>query len=125
VTDAMTKVLVVEDNALNMLLARTILSAAGYDVLEASNGEDGLALAREHQPAVVLMDIHMPGMDGITALQRLRADPATRDVKVFAITASAMQGDRERLLAGDFDGYVSKPFDIEELLGAVRTALGR
>ena len=120
----MNKVLVVEDNALNMVLARTILSAGGYDVLEASNAEDGLALAREHQPTVVLMDIHMPGMDGITALRRLRADPATRDLKIFAITASAMLGDRERLLAADFNGYVSKPFDIEELLGAVRTASG-
>jgi CheY-like chemotaxis protein len=120
----MPTVLIIEDNALNMTLARAILNAGGYDVLEASNAEDGLVLARKHQPPVVLMDIHLPGMDGISAVQRLRADPATRNSKVFAITASAMQGDRERILAADFNGYVSKPFEIEELLGAVRTALG-
>jgi two-component system cell cycle response regulator DivK len=120
----MATVLIVEDNAVNMELARIILSAAGYHVLEASNAEDGLALARKYQPPVVLMDIHLPGMNGITALQRLRADPATHDSKVFAITASAMQGDRERMLGAGFDGYVSKPFDLEELIGSVRTALG-
>jgi two-component system cell cycle response regulator DivK len=112
-------VLIIEDNALNMKLARAILSSAGYTVLEASNAEDGLALAREHLPATVLMDIHLPGIDGITAVQMLRADPATRGIKVLAITASAMKGDRERMLAASFDGYVSKPFQMQELLDAV------
>ncbi|HEU0199334.1 MAG TPA: response regulator [Burkholderiaceae bacterium] len=119
----MNRVLIVEDNALNMKLARTILVSAGYAVLEAANAEDGLALARAHQPAVVLMDIHLPGIDGITAVKRMRADPLTRETKVLAITALAMKGDRERILAADFDGYVSKPFEIQVLLGAVKSVL--
>jgi two-component system cell cycle response regulator DivK len=120
----MNTVLIVEDNTLNMRLAHYILSNAGYAVLEATNAEDGLALARHHQPAVVLMDIHLPGIDGVTAAQRLRADPVTRGAKVLAITASAMKGDKERILAADFDGYVSKPFQIQELLDAVGGMLG-
>jgi two-component system cell cycle response regulator DivK len=120
----MKTVLVVEDNALNMKLARSVLSRAGYAVFEAVNAEEGLSLAREHQPAVVLMDIHLPGMDGITAVRKLRADPVTSGAKVLAITASAMKGDKERILAADFDGYVSKPFRLQELLDAVGAVLG-
>jgi CheY-like chemotaxis protein len=119
----MNTVLIVEDNVLNMKLAHSILTRSGYAVLEAMDAEEGLALAHEHQPAVVLMDIHLPGMDGITAARRLRADPVTRGAKVLAITASAMKGDKERILAADFDGYVSKPLLIQELLDAVDTAL--
>lgn len=120
----MTTLLIIEDNDLNMKLARTILGGAGYTLLEATNAEDGLTLARAHRPAVVLMDIHLPGMDGIAAFERLRADPATAAAPVLAITASAMRGDRERILAAGFDGYVSKPFRITELLEAVRRMLG-
>jgi two-component system, cell cycle response regulator DivK len=118
----MNTVLIVEDNALNMKLAGTILRSAGYTVLEATNAEEGLALVREHQPGVVLMDIHLPGVNGITAVQMLRADPITRKAKVLAITASAMKGDKERILAARFDGYVPKPFQIQELLDAVSAA---
>jgi two-component system cell cycle response regulator DivK len=121
----MTTLLIIEDNDLNMKLARTILGSAGYRLLEATNAEHGLTLARMHQPAVVLMDIHLPGMDGIAAFEQLRADPATRAAPVLAITASAMRGDRERILAAGFDGYVSKPFRVQELLDAVRAMLGK
>ena len=118
----MDTLLVVEDNAVNLKLASAILCSAGYVVLEATNAEDGLALAREHRPAVVLMDIELPGVDGITAVHTLRADSVIREVKVLAITASAMS-DKERILAAPFDGYVSKPFLIQELLDAVSAVL--
>lgn len=120
----MKTVLIVEDNPLNMKLARFILSGAGYAVLEAESAEDGLMLARQHQPAVVLMDVHLPGMDGITAARLLRADPSTSSTKLLAITASAMKGDREQIMNGDFDGYVAKPFRQQELLDAVCAVLG-
>jgi two-component system cell cycle response regulator DivK len=120
----MISVLIVEDNPLNMKLARAILEGNGYQVLEATDAEQGLALARAHRPALVLMDIHLPGIDGITAAQRLRADPATQHAKLLAVTALAMKGDRERILAAGFDGYVSKPFRIAELRAAVAAALG-
>jgi two-component system cell cycle response regulator DivK len=119
----MTTLLIIEDNDLNLKLARTILIEAGYTLLEATNAEDGLALARAHEPPIVLMDIHLPGMDGMAALQILRAEPTTRRTKVLAITASAMRGDRERILAAGFDGYVSKPFRLQELLDAVARTL--
>jgi len=119
----MTTLLIIEDNDLNLKLARTILIEAGYTLLEATNAEDGLALARAHEPPVVLMDIHLPGMDGMAALQILRTEPTTRRTKVLAITASAMRGDRERILAAGFDGYVSKPFRLQELLDAVARTL--
>lgn len=119
----MDTVLIVEDNEFNMKLARFILNAAGYEVLEADTAEVGLKLAREHRPPLVLMDIHLPGMDGIAAAQALRADPATRDTRLLAITASMMKGDRERIIAGGFDGFLGKPFRKEELLDAVRAAL--
>lgn len=120
----MTSLLIIEDNDLNLKLARTILVGAGYSLLEATNAEDGIALARAQHPPVVLMDIHLPGMDGMAALQILRDDPATSDIKVLAITASAMRGDRERILAAGFDGYVSKPFRLQELLDSVSNMLG-
>lgn len=119
----MSLVLIVEDNAFNMKLARFLLTDAGYTVLAADNAEDGLKLAREHGPPLVLMDIHLPGMDGIAAAQCLRADPVTRSAKLLAITASAMKGDRERIIAGGFDGYLAKPFRKDDLLDAVRAAL--
>jgi two-component system, cell cycle response regulator DivK len=119
----MTTLLIIEDNDLNLKLARTILVGAGFSLLEATSAEDGLALARAHHPAVALMDIHLPGMDGMAALQILRTDEKTSDIKVLAITASAMRGDRERILSAGFDGYVSKPFGVQELLDAVRMML--
>src|ERR1700751_2475135 len=106
----MSTVLIVEDNALNMRLASAILTSAGYSVLEACTAEDGLALAREQRPAAILMDIHLPGIDGITALHQLRADPVIRDTKVLLISASTVADDAEQILAANFDGPVSQTF---------------
>jgi len=114
------RVLVVEDHEKNMKLVRDILQATGYSPLEASSGEQALALAAEHAPALVLMDITLPDLDGAEALQRLRSDERTAGIPVLALTAQAMQGDRERFLAAGFDGYLSKPVDVDELIETVR-----
>ncbi len=112
--------LVVEDNATSMKLFRDVLLATGYRPLEATTGSQAFELAAEMGPALVLMDIQLPDLDGIAALGRLRADERTASIPVLALTAQAMQGDRERLLAAGFDGYVSKPVDVVELLDTVR-----
>jgi two-component system, cell cycle response regulator DivK len=114
------RVLVVEDNEKNMKLVRDILLAIGYSPLEASSGEQALALAAENAPALVLMDIQLPDLDGSEALRRLRSDERTATIPVLALTAQAMQGDRERFLAAGFDGYLSKPVDVDELIETVR-----
>ena len=118
----MNTILIVEDSASNIRLAQAILSNAGYKVVVAANAETALPLLNTYQPGVVLMDINLPGMDGLTALQHLRTDPQTRATKVIAITAMAMKGDRERILAAGFDDYVAKPFTVEQLLAAVQAA---
>ncbi len=112
-------ILVVEDNARNMTLVRDVLRATGYRTLEASTGGQALVLAAEHGPALVLMDIRLPDMDGVETLRRLRLDGRTASIPVIAVTAQAMHGDRERFEAAGFDGYLSKPVDLDELLGAV------
>jgi two-component system cell cycle response regulator DivK len=114
------RILVVEDNEKNMKLFRDVLNATGYETLEATTGVDAIALAAEHVPDLVLMDIQLPDLDGVEALVRLRADARTASVPVLALTAQAMHGDRERFLAAGFDGYVSKPVNIVELVGTVR-----
>jgi two-component system, cell cycle response regulator DivK len=114
------RVLIVEDNEKNMKLVRDVLQAMGYSPLEASSGEQGLMLAAENAPALVLMDIQLPDLDGSEALRRLRADERTARIPVLALTAQAMQGDRERFLAAGFDGYLSKPVDVDELIAAVQ-----
>jgi two-component system cell cycle response regulator DivK len=114
------RILVVEDNEKNMKLFRDVLQATGYSTLEATTGEDAIELARSHNPAVVLMDVQLPGIDGIETLARLRKDDRTASIPVLALTAQAMSGDRERFLAAGFDGYLSKPVDIAELIEAVK-----
>ena len=114
------RILVVEDNEKNMKLFRDVLTATGYQTLEATTGASAVALATEHAPDLVLMDIQLPDIDGIEALARLRADQRTASIPIVALTAQAMHGDRERFLAAGFDGYVSKPVDIVELVGAVK-----
>jgi len=114
------RVLVVEDNEKNMKLLRDVLQATGYTPLEASSGEEALTFAAETAPALVLMDIQLPDIDGREALRRLREDERTAQIPVVALTAQAMHGDRERFLAAGFDGYLSKPVDIPELLATVR-----
>ena len=117
-------ILVVEDNERNMKLVRDVLEASGYETLEASTGEEAIELARAHAPALVLMDVHLPGIDGVAALARLRGDALTAAIPVVALTAQAMHGDRERFLDAGFDGYLSKPVDIAELVTAVREHCG-
>ena len=119
------RILVVEDNEKNMKLFRDVLQATGYRTLEATTGGEAVELAAEHAPDLVLMDIQLPDIDGVEALRRLRADERTASIPVLALTAQAMQGDRERFLAAGFDGYVSKPVNIVELIGTVQPALRR
>ena len=116
-------ILIVEDNARNMRLVRDVLNHGGYRTLEAASAEEGLALARAELPALVLMDVQLPGMDGVEALGRLRADPATARLPVLALTAFAMKNDRERFLAAGFDGYLEKPLDVRRLPVLVAEAL--
>jgi two-component system cell cycle response regulator DivK len=116
-------ILVVEDNDNNRLLVRDVLQASGYLVAEAETAEEGLRMAVEQHPALILMDIQLPGMNGIEALQRLRADPATRAIPVIAVTASAMTQDRHQIMAAGFDGYQSKPISVKGFLQAVREML--
>jgi two-component system, cell cycle response regulator DivK len=114
------RILVVEDNEKNMKLFRDVLVATGYRTLEATTGSEAVDLASEHMPDLVLMDIQLPDLDGVQALRRLRADRRTAGIPVLALTAQAMHGDRERFLAAGFDGYLSKPVDVRELIGTVR-----
>jgi two-component system cell cycle response regulator DivK len=113
------QILVVEDNSKNMALLRDVLRATGYRTLEAATGGQAVMLATEHRPALVLMDIRLPDMDGVEALSRLRADERTAFIPVLAVTAQAMKGDSERFREAGFDGYLSKPVDIDELLTTV------
>ena len=119
------RILIVEDNERNMKLFRDVLGATGYETLEAASGEAAVAVAAERTPDLVLMDIQLPDIDGREALRRLRADERTAAVPVLALTAQAMQGDRERFLEAGFDGYLSKPVDVAELVRTVKEHCGR
>ena len=118
-------ILIVEDNEKNRRLIRDVLQFKGYQTIETETGEEGVELARTRQPALVLMDIQLPGIDGITALKRLREDPATRGMRVMAVTASAMTQDRQTILAAGFDGYQSKPINVKAFLEGVEKLLAR
>jgi two-component system cell cycle response regulator DivK len=118
-------ILVVEDNDKNRKLVRDVLTAKGYRIVEAETGEDGVRLAGEQSPALVLMDIQLPGINGIEALRQLRAAPATAGIPVIAVTASAMTQDRQKILAAGFDAYQSKPISIRPFLDLVREVLDR
>ena len=118
-------ILIVEDNEKNLKLVRDVLRHTGYQTIEAGTGEDGIRLAKERGPALILMDIQLPGIDGITALGQLRADPATREIPVIAVTASAMTQDRKKIMAAGFDGYQTKPIRVREFMDAVRQTLDR
>ncbi len=118
-------ILIVEDNEKNLKLVRDVLQFKGYQTIEAGTGEEGVRLAKERHPALVLMDIQLPGIDGITALGQLRADAATRAIPVIAVTASAMTHDRQKIMAAGFDGYQTKPIKVKEFIEAVRAILDR
>jgi CheY-like chemotaxis protein len=117
------RILIVEDNEKNRKLVRDTLQFKGYETVEAETGEDGVRLAKEHIPALVLMDIQLPGIDGITALGQLRADPATRGIPVIAVTASVMSQDRQKIMTAGFDAYQPKPISVKELLETIRRIL--
>ena len=121
----MNTILIVEDNDKNMKLVRDVLQAKGYATIEAGTAEDGIRLANERKPDLVLMDIQLPGMNGIEALGVLRADAATAEIPVIAVTASVMQQDRNLITEAGFDGYVGKPINLKEFLDTVRDALDR
>ena len=114
------RVLVVEDNVKNMKLFRDVLEAAGFRTLAATTAGEAVDVAAEQGPDLVLMDIQLPDFDGVEALRRLRADERTAETRVIALTAQAMEGDRERFLAAGFDGYLSKPVDITDFVATVR-----
>jgi two-component system cell cycle response regulator DivK len=117
-------VLIVEDNDINLRLARDVLQYHGFRTLEAMTAADGIALALEQQPDLVLMDIHLPDMDGVSALQRLRAEPGTKSITVVALTASVLKADQERLWAAGFDGYIAKPIEVRAFPDQVRRYCG-
>jgi two-component system cell cycle response regulator DivK len=119
----MATILVIEDNPANMTLATFLLKSAGYTVLSATNAEAGLALARREQPDLVMMDIQLPGMDGLEACAILKKDETTRDIPVIALTALAMKGDEERIRAAGCDGYIAKPLAYREFLATVAARL--
>ena len=118
------RILVVEDNPLNRKLVRDVLSFAGYDVIEAQSGEEGLRAAQETRPDLVLMDLQLPGIDGTETLRRLRQDPLGAHVPVVAVTAFAMAEDKERASRAGFDGYLEKPISVRSLPGQIEAFLG-
>ena len=119
----MSLILIVEDNDKNMKLVRDVLQVDGYTTLEAVTGEDGVALAQQRKPDLILMDIQLPGINGIEALRIIRADPATASIPIIAVTASVMQQDRTMITEAGFDAYVGKPLNLKEFREAVRHAL--
>ena len=121
----MAKVLIVEDNPTNMTLAVFLLQSAGHTVLSATDAETGLTLARDEQPNLILMDIQLPGMDGLEATTLLKRDTSTRAIPVIALTALAMKGDEERIRAAGCDGYIAKPMSYQEFLATVAAQLDR
>jgi CheY-like chemotaxis protein len=119
------RILIVEDNDKNRKLVRDVLTFKGYEVIESETGEEGVRLARERQPSLVLMDIRLPGIDGVEALRRLRAEATTRGIPVLAMTASVMSEDRQKIMAAGFDGYQSKPINVTDFVAAVAQLLER
>ena len=117
------RVLIVEDNPANMALTVFLLQSAGHSVLRATDAEAGLTLARDQQPNLILMDIQLPGMDGLQATELLKKDDATRAIPVIALTALAMKGDEERIRAAGCDGYIAKPMHYQEFLATIAARL--
>jgi len=116
-------ILIIEDNEKNRRLARDVLQVKGYKTIESETAEEGLKLAVEQSPQLILMDIQLPGMDGITAMKQLKAEPKTKSIPVIAITASAMTHNRTKMLAEGFDGYQTKPISLKDFLGEVERVL--
>jgi len=121
----MSLILIVEDNEKNLKLVRDVLQVKGFATVEAGSAEDGIKLAAQRKPDLILMDIQLPGMNGIEALKVLRSDPETKPIPVIAVTASVMQQDRTLITQAGFDGYIGKPINIKKFLDSVREALAR
>ena len=121
----MARVLVVEDNPTNLTLATFLLESVGHTVLFATDAEAGLSVARAERPDLILMDIQLPGMDGLEAIGILKGDETTRRIPVIALTALAMKGDEERIRAAGCDGYVAKPLDYKDFLATIKSTLER
>ena len=119
----MSTILIIEDNEKNMKLARDVLQSRGYATLEAVTGEDGVRIALERKPDLVLMDIQLPGINGIEALRQVRADPGCARIPVVAFTASVTSTDRSQISAAGFDGFLSKPINLKEFLETVKRLL--
>jgi two-component system, cell cycle response regulator DivK len=118
-------ILIVEDNPKNLKLVRATLQVKGYQTIEAGTGEEGVQLARDQHPALVLMDIQLPGISGVEAFHQLRADPMTRSIPVIAITASVMAQERQKVMAAGFDGFQGKPISVREFVATVGQVLAR
>jgi len=117
------KILIIEDNSANMKLAANVLAKAGYETLEATDAETGIQLAKNETPGLILMDIQLPGMDGLTAMHLLKGDQNTRGIPIIALTAFAMKGDEEKMLEAGCDGYIAKPIRYKEFLKTVESFL--
>ena len=116
-------ILVVEDNDKNRKLVRDVLMFKGYEIIEAEAGEDGVRLAQERHPSLILMDIRLPGIDGVEALRQLRSEEATREIPIMAMTASVMTADRQRITDAGFDAFQSKPLKVKDFVAAVERIL--
>jgi two-component system, cell cycle response regulator DivK len=119
----MSRVLIVEDNAINMSLSTFLVESAGYAVIGAADAETGIKMAREQLPDLILMDIQLPGMDGLEAIALLKNDPCTRGIPIIALTALAMKGDEARIRASGCDGYIAKPMRYQQFLAAIASVL--
>ena len=119
----MSRILIVEDTPNNMKLAVFLLERAGHEVLQATDAEQGIRIAQERQPELILMDVQLPSMDGLTATRLLKSDAQTRSIKIIAVTALAMAGDQEKIAAAGCDGYIAKPLRYKEFLRVVTETL--
>ncbi len=117
------KVLLVEDNYMNKVLVHEMLTLNGYDIVEAKSGTEALVKVSTDRPDLILMDLHLPEMDGITATRIIKSDEKNRSIPVLALTASAMKGEEDKILNMGFDGYVAKPIDVKKLLEAISVSL--
>ena len=119
------RILIVEDNPPHMQLAAYLLECGGYDVMQAVNAEDGISLARNECPALILMDLRLPGLDGVAAIRELRADPETRSIKIIAVTSYGIEYDEQAMRSCGADAFIGKPYHYNNFLGIVKAVLAQ